>query len=156
MKKLNHYISRFLEFFTLFSSAAFIGVVLLQIFARFALESAPSWTEEAARIFFIYTISFASGLALHGKYYVQMDIVYNLLAVQWQKLFDVINALLVFILFGIMVVYSLNFIQLGIVETSPSLRIPMAFPFGSMFIMSGFICYYSILDFISAFKALRS
>ena len=43
---------------TLISTLALLSSVIIQIYGRFFMESAPSWTEEAARVFFIYTMSF--------------------------------------------------------------------------------------------------
>ncbi|RMG23547.1 MAG: TRAP transporter small permease subunit [Bacteroidetes bacterium] len=149
-------ISRLLKVATLLSSAAFMGMVVLQIVARFAFTQAPSWTEEAARIFFIFTISFAAGLAAKSKYYVAMDLLYNRLSPRMQNWLDLLNNLLVLLLFGLMLVYSIDFIRLGMVETSPSMRVPMAIPFASMFIMALFILYYVLLDTLRALKSLRS
>lgn len=155
-KKLSRLISRVLKVATLVSSAAFIGMVVVQIVARFAFTQAPSWTEEAARIFFIFTIGFAAGLAAKSKYYVAMDLLYNRLSPKKQKWLDVINTLLVILLFGLMLIFSVKFIQLGAVETSPSLRIPMAIPFTAMFILALFILYYTAFDLFKALKALRA
>ncbi|NJO01809.1 MAG: TRAP transporter small permease subunit [Bacteroidia bacterium] len=56
-------------------TAGLLGAVLVQIVARFMLVQAPAWTEELARIFFIYAVSFAAGLALKQNYFVAIDLV---------------------------------------------------------------------------------
>jgi len=56
-------LNKLLSLGTLLSTIGFIGSTVIQIFARFFLASAPSWTEEASRLFFIYAMSFAAGLA---------------------------------------------------------------------------------------------
>lgn len=152
--KINRGISRFLKYGTLISTFALIGMVSVQIFARFALESAPSWTEEASRVFFIFAISFGSGLALKDHYFVALDVFYEKFPSQIKSLLNVGISLLNFILFSIFLIYSIFFIQLGSVETSPSLGISMAIPFISMFILGFFMAYFSFLQFLKALKKL--
>ena len=71
-------IGKILKIGTLVSTIGLIGTVSLQIFARFFLASDPSWTEEASRLFFIYAVSFASGIALKNNSYVGLDLFYNM------------------------------------------------------------------------------
>ena len=75
-------INRSLKYGTLICTYAFIASVLIQIYARFFMESAPSWTEEASRLFFVYAIAFASGLAYRDGYYVALDFFFSLFFLQ--------------------------------------------------------------------------
>lgn len=156
MKRLSRILSRILKIGTLLSSLALIGTVLLQIFARFLLASAPSWTEEASRFLFIYAISFAAGLAMKQKYYVHLDLIFNKLSKKGQHILEFIIALLIVFLFGIFSFFSISFIQLGHAETSPSMSIPMSFAFLSMFIMGISITFFAWIDTQRAFKKLGS
>ncbi|WP_020528056.1 TRAP transporter small permease [Flexithrix dorotheae] len=151
---LNKGISRFLKYGTLISTTGLIGMVCVQIFARFALESAPSWTEEASRVFFIFAISFGAGLALKDHYFVALDVFYDKFPDKVKTLLNVGISLLNFALFTIFLIYSIFFIQLGSVETSPSLGISMAIPFISMVILGLFMAYFSFLQLLKAFKKL--
>ena len=47
--------------------------VCVQVFARFFLPSAPDWTEELARIFFIFSVGFGAGLAIRDHGYVNLN-----------------------------------------------------------------------------------
>lgn len=156
MKRISRILSRILKYGTLLSTLALIGTVLLQIFARFLLESAPSWTEEASRFLFIYAISFASGLAMKQKYYVHLDLIFNKLSPKGQQLLEFLIACLIVLLFGIFTFYSVQFIELGHAETSPSMSIPMSFAFFSMFIMGLSISFFAWIDAQRALKHYRS
>ena len=70
------FLSKFLKYGSLLASLGFIFTVLLQIFSRFFLSDVPSWTEEASRILFIYSIAFSSGLAYRGNYFVFLEAFY--------------------------------------------------------------------------------
>lgn len=131
---------------TLLSTIGFIGSTVIQIFARFFLASAPSWTEEASRLFFIYAMSFAAGLALHEKYFVELDVFYRKFSKRIKYIVDMLVQLCTVLLFAIMGFYSVEYIQLGSTETSPSLRIPMSFAFVSILIMSVTVVIYALIE----------
>ncbi len=140
-------ITKFLKYGTLLSTYGLLGSVLLQIFARFFLTSAPSWTEEASRLFFIYATAFAGGLAVKSNEYVYLDIIYEKLSSVWKKILSILVQLLTFLLFGLMAFYSLKFVQLGWTEKAPAMRVSMSIAFFSMFILSISICYFTWRDF---------
>ncbi len=140
---------------TLYSTAALVATVLLQIFARFFLASAPSWTEEASRFFFIYAVSFAAGLAFKDRYYVHLDLFYDRLSPRWRSGFDLCIASLTMALFLVMGIFSVSFVALGIGETSPSLGLDMSFSFVSMIVMALPIVLYAWLDLRKALKHLQ-
>lgn len=139
-------ISRILKYGTLLSSWLLIGSVMLQIFARFFLESAPAWTEEASRLFFIYAIAFAAGLAFKDDYYVYLEVFFEKLSLRFQRILLILIPTSTTILFGIMTIYAIQFVRIGWIEKSPGMKIPMAIAFVSMLIMSSTICYFSILE----------
>ena len=150
MKKV---IEQILNIGTLISTAGFVGATLIQIYARTFLESAPSWTEEISRFFFVYAMSFAAGLAIKGNYYVYLDLFYAKMSTPYKRLVDIIVSVSVIILFFIMGIFAIQYMSLGLVERSPSLGIPMIIPFTSIFLMSLFVCLYTIYELKSKSKA---
>ena len=139
-------LSKLLSIGTLLSAIGFIGATSVQIFARFFLANAPSWTEEASRLFFIYAMSFAAGLALRDKYYVELDIFYRKFPKKIRKLTDIFVQLSSIFLFAIMAIFSVQYIHLGSIETSPSMKIPMSFAFFSLLLMSLTLLIYGIVE----------
>ena len=99
--KFKIFLSTFLKYGTLLTSLGFISTVSLQIFARFFLTDVPPWTEEASRILFIYSISFASGLAYRGNYFVYLEAFYIGFSNKTKKVVDLVSPILSFLLFGI-------------------------------------------------------
>ncbi|MDB4582576.1 TRAP transporter small permease [Draconibacterium sp.] len=141
-------INKLLGLGTFLSTIGFIGSTVIQIFARFFLASAPSWTEEASRLFFIYAMSFAAGLALRDKYFVELDVFYRKFSKKIKFIVDLLIQLCTVLLFAIMGFYSIQYIQLGSTETSPSMRIPMSFAFVSILIMSVTVIIYASVEII--------
>lgn len=149
MKK---YIEKFLKIATVWSVFLLIGSVLLQIFARFFLEQAPSWTEEVSRLFFIFSVAFAAPLALKSNYYIHLDVFFNMLKTQWQKRVNTIILISVFLLFLILSIGAIEFVTMGFTENSPSMGIKMGIVFLSMLILGITMCYFIGLKLIKQLK----
>lgn len=155
MKDKRKIVVSILEWGTIISAFGLIFTVILQIVTRrFLVDIAPSWTEEASRFFFIYTISFGAGLAQREGYFVSMDYFYRKFNHKIRGIIDLIISLLSVILFLLMSVFSIFFIVLGTAETSPSLGLPMSIAFASMLIMSGSILYYLLIELIHNIRTI--
>jgi TRAP-type C4-dicarboxylate transport system permease small subunit len=123
-----------------------IMIVTLQVFSRFTLPKTPHWTEEAARIFFIYMVSFAACLAVRNKGFINVDTFIRLLPQKAGKIMQVLIHSIIAIFMSIIMIHSIIFIKIGSIQKSPSLQIPMSFIFFSMFILSLLISIYSIRE----------
>ena len=152
MKSITKAIGRFLKLGTLLSTTALVLSVLVQIYARFFMENAPSWTEEASRLFFIYAICFASGLAFKQNYFVSLDLITGSLSKKSNKLLETVLTSMVFLLFMVVAIYSISYIKLGYVEKSPSLGFNMSISFTSILLMSSSICFYAGIRVIQLLK----
>lgn len=152
MKKLQKLLGKFFKWGTLLSTLGFVGCTIIQIYARFFMEKAPSWTEEAARLFFVFAIGFASGLALKSNYYVHFDFLFEKMKSSWKKRLIVCIDTFTFILFLVFTYYSLQFVAAGLVEKSPSLKFPMAVAFFGVTLIGFAITFYSFTRLIHHFK----
>lgn len=148
---LKKIIGRILKYGTLLSTWGLIFTVLVQIVCRFTPLATPSWTEEASRIFFIYAVSFAAGLAMKNEFYVHLDMFYDRFPANFQRFLIKAIPMITFLLFAIMAVYSIKFVILGIPEKSPSMGFNMGVAFFSIFIMSISICYYLWIKILKNF-----
>ena len=153
--KFKIFLSTFLKYGTLLTSLGFISTVSLQIFARFFLTDVPPWTEEASRILFIYSISFASGLAYRGNYFVYLEVFYLGFSSKIKKVVNLVSSFLSFFLFAITARYALSVFQMGFSESSPSLQIIMAIPFFSLLVLSCSVSFYSLLSLLKKIKYLK-
>ena len=148
-------LTKILKYGTLISTYGLIVSVLLQIFATFLLTQAPAWTEEASRLFFIYAMAFAAGLALKNNYYVHLDLFFDKLNPRLQRLLLFIIPLLTFALFLLMFIFSIFFVIQGHHESSPSMGLRMSFVFFSLVIMASSLMYFSFLQMKHGFKNVR-
>lgn len=129
---------------TLLSTVGFVVCILVQIYARLFLETAPSWTEEAARLFFVVAIGFSAGLALRSGEYVHFDFLFRRMSSGWRQRVVFVIDLLTVGLFAIFLYYAVQLTVLGWAESSPSLKFPMAVPFAGMVILGFSILVYAV------------
>ncbi|NJN25910.1 MAG: TRAP transporter small permease subunit [Cyclobacteriaceae bacterium] len=130
-----------------------IVAVTIQIFSRLFLESAPAWTEELARICFIYTIAFAGGLAIRKQAYIGLDYFVEKFDKKRQMIVLSLVRLAVLLFALVLCYYSIPFVLIGNSETSPSLRVPMSYIFSSLLILSLLLAYYIIHTLVLSLKS---
>lgn len=151
MKK-NDYIAKVLEIGAVISFAALISVVSLQVFARFLLPKTPSWTEEASRFLFIYSVAFSAPLAIKRGEYVKVDIVVNKLPKKIAKRLDGVIYGILSIFFLLVTYHGCRYATLGTTQTSPAMELPMIIPYSSIAFSAIFITVYSAKKSVMNFK----
>ena len=72
-KHLQPSLDRLLKIGTVLSTVGILVAVTIQAFCRLCLPSAPAWTEEAARFFFLFSVGFGAPLALRDQAFVRVD-----------------------------------------------------------------------------------
>ncbi|WP_158293165.1 TRAP transporter small permease [Tamlana fucoidanivorans] len=141
---MNKIVGKLLKTGTLLAITLLIATVLLQIFARFFLSSAPPWTEEVSRLFFIYAVTFAAALAFKSNYFIYVDMLYNKVNNTVKRILNLIVYLVTLLLFMVLSVTAIGFVKMGIAEQSPSLGVNMGIAFSSIFLLAVFMCYYLV------------
>jgi TRAP-type C4-dicarboxylate transport system permease small subunit len=138
-----------LKWGTLLMTLAFVVCILVQIYARLFLETAPSWTEEAARLFFLLSVGFAAGLAYKSDYYVYFDFLYARMGAAARGWLTLTIDLMTVLLFVLFVYYAVQFTAMGVVERSPSLKFPMVIAFASMVVLGLSILLFAVQRLLS-------
>lgn len=149
---LLHYLDKALSATLVVSASAMILVVLLQILSRFALPWSFHWTEEMARICFIYMVSFGAGLALKDNEYVGVELLINRLSGRARIYMESIIYISISILMLVMFLSVFPLLSIVKLHFSPALQINMIFLYASMMIMSFFVMLYAFLQFIERLR----
>ena len=135
MRKLINLFHKIATYGAFMSMLGMIAAVTIQVVARFMLPSAPNWTEEAARIFFIYLVAFGVAIGLRDNAFVKLEILRNYLSEKAQQKLQTIIFTSIFLFSLAMIYYSFLFLQLGFREQSPALEISMGIVFASLPLM---------------------
>lgn len=133
-----------------------ILTVCLQVFARYALPWPPPWTEELARFAFIYMVSLGAGLAIKDRSYVNVDILLQSLGERKRVILDSFILMLIILLIGLMLWYSIPLIRIVQLQQSASLKINMALIYLSMFFMALLVILYAYLELIKNVNHIRN
>ncbi|GAK59813.1 TRAP transporter, DctQ-like membrane protein [Candidatus Vecturithrix granuli] len=147
-KIVKYLMDKLLEIGALLSISAMIVVVVIQVFSRFALPRTPAWTEEATRILFIYMVSFAGGLAVREKAFVNVDTFINYLPSKVRQFLQIIIDVMIVLFMGIIVYHAAFFVKIGAMQRSAALLLPMSYVFAGMLIVAFFIGLYTLLDLV--------
>jgi TRAP-type C4-dicarboxylate transport system permease small subunit len=136
----------------LISLLAMIAAVTIQVFARFFLESAPHWTEEAARIFFVYPVGFGTAIGIKNGDFIRLDLITKYLTGKLNKWLNIFTDVTVIVFAIILTVYSVRFVQLGMDELSPALQITMGFVFISITLIGLSVILFTIANLYYSLK----
>ncbi|WP_422447460.1 TRAP transporter small permease [Thermoanaerobacterium sp. DL9XJH110] len=145
MLKIKHLIDKLLEFISMVNMLGMIIVVSIQIICRYSPLKAPQWTEEASRFLFIFAVSFAGSLAIRDNAFANVDLFITMFP-KMSKIIKIVCYSILEIFMIILLPQSIRLIQLGSIQTSPSLGLLMSIPFSSIFIFTVFACFYICIE----------
>ncbi|MBM3606003.1 MAG: TRAP transporter small permease [Alphaproteobacteria bacterium] len=109
--------------------------VLLQVFARTFLATAPVWTEELTRFCLIYIGALGAGLSLRTGDMVNVDLLCESLPGRLPWLLRLTSAILTALFAGALLSAAWQFMRVGIRQTAPSLGWRMDFLHAAMLIL---------------------
>jgi TRAP-type transport system small permease protein len=154
LKRLKSWLDRVLEIGTVVATAGIILTVTIQAFARLCLPVAPAWTEEGARMCFIFSVAFAAGLAVRDHAFVKVDTLQRVLPERYARILGLIIHLAVLLLMITVSVFAIDFIKLGRGQRSPCLQLPMAGIHAALLMLSVMIALYTVLAIVQEAHAL--
>jgi TRAP-type C4-dicarboxylate transport system permease small subunit len=153
MKQLSlPYLDKVLSFMVTLSFLLMIGVVILQIVARYALPWSPNWTEEMARFCFIYMVSLAAGLAVKDRAYVSVNTFLEKMSPKARWITELFILSCVIVLMMAMFVFSIPLATIVSLQISPALQLNMSIMYAAMGFMGLLVSLYSVLQLIEMLK----
>lgn len=135
MQKLINIFHKLSTYGAFASMLGMVAAVTIQVLARFLLPSAPNWTEEIARMFFVWLVAFGVGIGIRDQAFVKLEILSNYLSEELHRKLQAIIFIVIFLFSIAMLYYSFLFIQIGLHEKSPALGINMGIVFTSIWLM---------------------
>jgi TRAP-type C4-dicarboxylate transport system permease small subunit len=99
MKKILKILNTFEVYMGAFCMGIMILLLFLQVFSRYVMQRAFSWTEELALIFFILSIYFGAAAAIRRNQHLRLEIVLNRLGPRGRLILLIVDNL-IFIAFN--------------------------------------------------------
>ncbi|MFC3630218.1 TRAP transporter small permease [Paracoccus angustae] len=109
--------------------------VLLQVFSRTFLSTAPVWTEELTRFCLIYIAALGAGLALRSGDMVNVDLICESLPGRAPRALRLVSALVTAGFALALLPAAWEFTRIGVRQTAPSLAWRMDFIHASMIVL---------------------
>jgi TRAP-type C4-dicarboxylate transport system permease small subunit len=133
-----------------------VADVSIGVFFRYVLNNALFWTEELARYSMVWMGFLGMCLALRNNEHVSIAFFYDRLPPLLRKIVRFINLLLVLTFIVIVFRYSLSHIRIVKFQTSPSMSLPMIWPYLSVTVGTALMILESVRQMIVFFMDLRN
>jgi len=109
-----------------------VSNVTVGVFFRYVLNNSISWTEELARYLMVWFAYIGMAIAFRDESHVNVSFLVNLFPLAYRHIIKIISYL--FVLFFLITLFSqsLNVFRIVKIQTSPSMQIPMIYPYLSV------------------------
>jgi len=144
MQHINLWVTRACRWGVGIAFAVLILAVLVQVIGR-TIGVSPVWSEELTRFGLLYLAAFGAGLALVSGDLVNVDVICETLPPPWPRRLRLVSALLVTGLCALLIGPAWKFTSIGVMQTSPALRLRMDFVHASVLILLGSLLIFSLL-----------
>ncbi|WP_243291801.1 TRAP transporter small permease [Bacillus sp. FJAT-47783] len=101
--------------------------VFLQVLFRFVLDQPLAWTEELSRYLLVWITFLGAGYAMSVKAHPSIEIVFERGNKLVKRIMIVVSSALIIFFFWHIVTNSFEFIERSMMQTSPSLQLPMGY-----------------------------
>jgi len=129
-----------------------IIAVLVQIAGRYLFEFAIDWTAETATFAQIWMVLLAGGLAMRENLHVSVDALTSHLPIKVLRFLVVVVTLPCLWFLSQAIIGSLALIDIGRIQSSPVLRLPMWIPYLSLPVGLGYFGLEFILAMIARWQ----
>jgi len=154
LRKANDAVSVLSKVIVIISFSILIIACVLQVFTRFVLNNALSWTEELARYAFIWSNLAGAVICVRHVSHATVTAVTECLPRKAQVALKLIVQILIIAICTILVVYGGQVTWATRLQTSPALRVNMALINSSVPISALFMLIHSVLFFVEHLQEL--
>jgi TRAP-type C4-dicarboxylate transport system permease small subunit len=106
LKKFVKFLNSFETYIGAFCMGVMIVLLFLQVFSRYVMRRAFSWTEELALIFFILSIYFGATAAIRRKQHLRLEVLLSRFGIRGKNVLNIIDDLF-FLLFNCIILTGL-------------------------------------------------
>ena len=122
-------INKLVTIFTGLMMHVLVIMVALQVFSRFVIESALPWTEELARLSFIWLCFMGLSVCVYEKANLGIDFLYNRMGTGGKKMFRIAVEGIMLCLFGVIAVFGVKLLNMVSMQISPTMGYNMVWAY---------------------------
>ncbi len=98
---------------------------IVQIFARYVLNSPVGWSEEVIITTWLWTVLWGAAFTLNESEEIRFDIIYSHISERTRRIFTVITGIALVLMYGISLPSAYSYVSFMKVEHSAYLRVPL-------------------------------
>ena len=125
---LSRRVNTWVEYFVCAMGMAMVLIVGAQVFCRYALNHSLFWSEEAARYLLVWLTFFGASSAYYRGAHPGVDALVSRLGETAKRMIAPLVHVAGLVLFGIMLVYGIEFAHFVRLQISPALGLPKWIP----------------------------
>lgn len=126
--------------------------VFLQVLVRFVFKHPLPWTEEVARLAFVYSIFVGATLAVREKDHISVDFLLVVLPPGLRRAVRLVGTVLVAVFLGAMTWQGILFVQATGVQMTPVLQLPFRYLYVVIPASGALMLLYLVLGTIDAWR----
>lgn len=118
-----------------------VGIVTINVFARYGLQTGILWIEEISRLIFVWVVFLGSYLALRRKSHMAIDLIWNITPSVLRSAMTVIGGLCSLLFLGLIIYGGLLLLDVSLEfgRTTPILRLSAAWGYASVPVAAAFM-----------------
>lgn len=108
-----------------------VALIAGQVFGRYVLQNAPSWTEEAARYIHVFQVWLGASYAVKIREHIRVEAFINLFHGTIRKIMEIVSVIIWFFLALFLAIFGTKLVldSLRNGQVSPAIQIPFWIPF---------------------------
>lgn len=110
-----------------FLMAALSIIVFLGVFSRYVLQDPWQWTEEAARLSFIWVVFLGAGVGVRRGLHFRFTLLLDSVGPAVRKPLEVLSNLWVIFFSGVLILKGFSFTMLNMAQLTPTMMIPWGY-----------------------------
>ena len=125
-------LERLLDVLMAVALAVMVTTISYQVFGRYVIGKAPSWTEELTRFLLIWMTMLGSAASLRHGGHITVTFLVEMLNPFWQAIFLIIRDVFLVAAAGIFMYFGTRFAMLNGAQESAALEIQMMIPYAAL------------------------
>src|SRR5690625_519253 len=125
--------------------AVLVASLVYQVFGRYVLNHAPSWTEELSRFLMVYITMLGSSSLIRRQGHVAVNVLVDALPEPFRQMLLWLRDAIMLSAAGFLMWYGYSFALIGARRASPALEISMYWPILSIPISGALIALFLVL-----------
>lgn len=148
-RRIAEWLQRFLDNVTLFCYFVMVTSIVIQVFARFVLNSPTAWSEELARFLMVAVTMLGSATLMRKEGHITVTVLVDRLSGIPLLIVNLIRDVLIIGMAGLLTYYGVGLAQIAKRQVSTGMEIPVSIPYAAIPVGSFFIGVMLLLSRIA-------